>query len=192
MLNNKHTIDLHQAVQTLQQGCVLAYPTEAVWGLGCDPKQQSAFETILTLKQRPIEKGVILLSESIERVEPLLTGLESNIRQQVIVSWQQQIQQRAITWLLPISPHIPAWIYGQHDRVAIRVTQHDLCRQLCRGLNDFIVSTSANPAGLPPATSIEHVQQYFQNKVPILNGELGSSPEPSRIIDAVTGQVIRA
>lgn len=187
-----NTLNLQQAVERLQQGDVVAYPTEAVWGLGCDPKQQHAFEKILSLKQRPIEKGVILLSESIERIEPLLAILDADIRQQVIASWQSSATQpRATTWLLPVSSAIPAWIYGAHDRVAIRVTQHILCQQLCAAFDGLIVSTSANPAGLAPAKTAQQVADYFGSDIAILPGELGNSPEPSRILDAVTGQVIR-
>jgi L-threonylcarbamoyladenylate synthase len=135
---------------------------------------------------------VILLSESIERVEPLLVGLDTTIRNQVIESWEKSAQnQRAHTWLLPINNEIPAWIYGDHDRVAIRVTQHPLCQQLCQDLDDFVVSTSANPAGLSPALSADEVQKYFSDQVAILSGELGDSLKPSRIVDAVTGVVIR-
>lgn len=186
-------VDLKHAIATLQRGEVLAYPTEAVWGLGCDLRQESAFQKILTLKQRPIEKGVILLSESIERVEPLLADLDQAIRQQVIDSWlNDKKNQRAQTWLLPIHADIPQWIYGDHDRVAIRVTSHPLCQQLCRGFDDFVVSTSANPAGLTPARTAEQVVDYFHDQVAVLSGELGDSPEPSRINDAVTGKIIRA
>ena len=186
-------VNLQGAVEALQQGNVLAYPTEAVWGLGCDPRQEQAFNKILKLKQRPIEKGVILLAESIDRVAPLLAQLDTNIQQQIIASWQPlKAQQRATTWLLPISDAIPAWIYGKHDRVAIRVTQHPLCQQLCQHFDGLIVSTSANPAGLTPAKSADEVEQYFSQDVAIFDGDLGESPEPSRILDAVTGQVIRA
>lgn len=188
-----NTVSLEQAVLCLQQGDVLAYPTEAVWGLGCDPFQQDAFNKILQLKQRPIEKGVILLSESIERIEPLLMMLDTEIRQQIIASWQHQDRDsRATTWLLPVNSNIPAWIYGQHDRVAIRVTQHTLCQQLCQALDQLLVSTSANPAGENPAKTAQQVADYFPENLAILQGELGKSPEPSRILDAVTGQVIRA
>ena len=186
-------VDLQGAVDVLQQGDVLAYPTEAVWGLGCDPRQEHAFNKILSLKQRPIEKGVILLAENIERVAPLLAQLETNIQQQIIASWQPlQAQQRATTWLLPISDAIPPWIYGKHDRVAIRVTQHALCQQLCQQFDGLIVSTSANPAGLKPAKTAQEVEHYFHQNIAIFDGALGESPEPSRILDAVTGQVIRA
>ncbi len=183
-------IELEQAVSHLKQGEVIAYPTEAVWGLGCDPFQQSAFEKILTLKQRPIEKGVILLSDSIERVEPLLSNFDHAIRAQIIDSWQNQTEQQATTWLLPITDNIPAWIYGQHDRVAIRVTQHHLCQQLCYYFDNFIVSSSANPAGQTPAKTLQQVMSYFPN-THVLAGELGKSTAPSRILDAVTGKIIR-
>jgi L-threonylcarbamoyladenylate synthase len=186
------TLTLTQAVACLKQGQVLAYPTEAVWGLGCDPMQAAAFAKILALKQRPSHKGVILLSDSIARVEPLLSLLAPAMRQQVLASWQDKTQPpRATTWLLPISETIPHWIYGQHDRVAIRVSQHPLCQQLCAAFDGLIVSTSANPAGASPAQTAAQVQQYFGHQLPILSGAVGLNPQPSRIIDAVSGALIR-
>jgi L-threonylcarbamoyladenylate synthase len=92
-------IQIDTAVQALQQGQVIAYPTEAVWGLGCDPEQQAAFEQILTLKQRPIEKGVILIAASVEQVEPFLAGLTPEQRQVVLSSWPAPL-----TWLVPLTP----------------------------------------------------------------------------------------
>lgn len=184
-------LNLQQAVQHLQQGEVLAYPTEAVWGLGCDPYQHTAFQKLLALKQRPIEKGVILISHQIECVQPLLTQLDYDRQQQIIQSWQIDPSQRATTWLLPVHASIPAWIYGQHDCVAVRVTQHPTSRALCEQLGHFLVSTSANPATQTPATDLAMLQGYFP-QCAYLQGELGNSPQPSRIIDARTGQVIRA
>lgn len=190
-------LSLDEAVHHLQSGQVLLYPTEAVWGLGCDPYQQQAFEKLLLLKKRPLEKGVILLSESIARIEPLLAPLEPQIRNKVIASWQHPVEKnRAITWLLPISSAIPPWIYGQHDRVAIRVTQHTLCQRLCAGFDSLIVSTSANPAGQDPATDLHQLEHYFAQHsfadLAILTGKIGQNRHASRIVDAVTGQVIRA
>lgn len=186
------TTSVAEAAQCLVQGQVLAYPTEAVWGLGCDPFNESAFKEILRLKQRPIEKGVILLASQISQVEHLLEKLEPHLRQQVIESWQDQSKSdRATTWLLPADDHIPDWIKGNHPKVAVRVTNHPLCIALCNAFNGFIVSTSANPAGLDPARSIQDVNGYFSNELSYLNGDLGSCREPSKIIDAVTGEVIR-
>lgn len=186
-----NTISFSQAVETLKQGEVLAYPTEAVWGLGCDPYQQSAFAKILTLKQRPIEKGVILVAASMAQATPFLQGLSAEQIQQMQDSWQITARQRATTWLVPLSPAVPAWISGQHDRVAIRVTTHPLVQQLCNAFGGAIVSTSANPAGLAAAKTVAEVGAYFPD-LAVLSGELGMSSEPSRIVDIQTAEVIRA
>lgn len=187
------TTSVAEAAAMLKNGQVLAYPTEAVWGLGCDPYNESAFNEILRLKQRPIEKGVILLAGHISQVEHLLTGLSTEMREQVIASWSNaNPTERATTWLLPASADIPIWIKGNHPKVAIRVTTHPLCVALCSAFNGFIVSTSANPAGLEPARSLQQASKYFNSHLNYLNGDLGLSQEPSRILDAETGQVIRA
>lgn len=187
------TTSVAEAAKCLEQGKVLAYPTEAVWGLGCDPFNESAFLEILRLKQRPIEKGVILLAGQLSQIEHLLQNLDPEIRTQVIESWTHQLNSdRATTWLLPADESIPHWIKGNHPKVAVRVTNHPLCIALCNAFNGFIVSTSANLAGQAAARSIQDVNQYFGAELNYLNGDLGLSQEPSRIIDAVTGAVIRA
>ena len=184
-------VQLDQAVEMLKQGEVLAYPTEAVWGLGCDPYQQSAFDKILKLKQRPLEKGVILVAASMAQAAPFLQGLSDEQLKKMQDSWQITAEQRATTWLVPLTAAVPAWISGQHDRVAIRVTTHPLVQQLCNAFGGAIVSTSANPAGLDAAKTASEVDKYFP-KLAMLDGALGMSSEPSRIIDIHTGQVIRA
>ena len=187
------TTSVAEASQCLKQGKVLAYPTEAVWGLGCDPYNESAFLEILRLKQRPIEKGVILLAGQISQVEHLLAKLPAANKQQVVDCWTQQSNhERATTWLLPADEQIPTWIKGQHPKVAVRVTNHPLCIALCNAFDSFIVSTSANPAGQTPARSLQDVSHYFGQQLNYLNGDLGLSREPSRIVDAMTGEVIRA
>lgn len=182
-----------QAVQGLKQGQVLAYPTEAVWGLGCDPFNEAAFSQILVLKQRPIEKGVILLASSVAQIEHLLAPLETDMQQRIVESWRHRREQdQGMTWLLPSQTSIPHWITGQHPSVAVRVTQHPLCQALCEEFGHFIVSTSANPAGLAPARSLQQAQNYFGDTISYLDGDLGKSAQPSKIIDALTGKVIRA
>lgn len=181
-----------QVAKDLRAGKVIAYPTEAVWGLGCDPFNEQAFQKLLKLKQRPIEKGVILLASDIAQVEHLFKSLNSNIQQKIISSWyKQDPHSKATTWLLPSDSTIPKWITGEHHSVAVRVTNHGLCQVLCRAFDGFIVSTSANPAGGKPAKCLTDAKKYFNDQVSYLNGELGLSPEPSRIINASTGLIIR-
>ncbi|ANF82808.1 tRNA threonylcarbamoyladenosine biosynthesis protein RimN [Acinetobacter sp. NCu2D-2] len=186
------TTSVAEAATLLNKGDVLAYPTEAVWGLGCDPYNEQAFLEILRLKQRPIEKGVILLAGHISQVEHLFAGLSDETKAQIIDSWTNRgPAERATTWLLPASCDIPTWIKGQHPKVAVRVTTHPLCVALCQAFGGFIVSTSANPAGLEPARSLQDAMNYFGEELNYLNGDLGMSQKPSRILDAVTGEVIR-
>ena len=187
------TTSATEAAVILKQGKVLAYPTEGVWGLGCDPFNEQAFKEILRLKQRPIEKGVILLAGNISQVEHLLDALDKEMREKVIHSWSnRKPTERATTWLLPAGDHIPTWIKGNHPKVAVRVTTHPLCIALCHSFNGFIVSTSANTAGLEPARSLQEANHYFNHELDYLNGDLGLSRMPSQIIDAETGDIIRA
>lgn len=181
-----------EAANILHQGHTLAYPTEAVWGLGCDPMNEIAFHNILKLKQRPIEKGVILLASSIEQIAPLLENVSKEIQAQIVSSWSKDVKtDRATTWLLPVTSYIPTWIRGNHSSVAVRVTQHRLCQEICDAFGNFVVSTSANPAGVTPAKSLYDAQQYFHDDTYYLDGSLGENSEPSQIIDAVTGKFIR-
>lgn len=181
-----------QAVNDLRAGKVIAYPTEAVWGLGCDPFNEKAFQQVLSLKKRTIEKGVILLASKIAHVEHLLFNLDKATQQHIVSTWSEQdANSKTTTWLLPTDSTIPKWITGEHKSVAVRVTNHSLCQALCQAFGGFIVSTSANPAGARPAKCLYSAQQYFKDQVTYLDGELGLSPEPSRIIDAITGLIIR-
>lgn len=179
-----------QAVATIQAGQVVAYPTEAVWGLGCDPFNQAAVAEILRLKQRSVDKGVILIAATVAQVEPYLHGLTAEQYQRVVDSWLPE--QGANTWLVPLSPSIPAWICGAHDRVAIRVSQHPIVQALCVAYGGAIVSTSANPATENAARTAAEVQAYFGTQVPCMIGEVGQLARPSVIRDVITGQVVRA
>ena len=100
------------ASQWLKQGELLAYPTESVWGIGCDAMNEQAVIKILSIKQRHANKGLIVLTDTTERLIPLLVTLTNKQRQQLKKSWQAQhlkdqppqAQTQASTWLLPL-PH---------------------------------------------------------------------------------------
>ena len=181
-------IDL--AVSALRVGQIIAYPTESVWGLGCDPWNEQAVLALLGLKQRPVEKGLILIASDIEQVEPYLVPLSAEQRNVVLASWSDEVEQ-ASTWLVPLAADIPTWISGEHPQVAIRVTKHKQTQALCRAFGKPIVSTSANPSGAPAAIYASMVRQYFQDQVFILDGETSGALLPSVIRDVGTGRVLR-
>lgn len=183
----------------LTQGQLLAYPTESVWGIGCDAMNQQAVQRILTIKNRSIDKGMIVVTDSIARIAPLLVTLTKAQQQAINDSWQATASKQATTWLMPLPKHIniPNWITGQHDSLAIRVIAHPLIKQLCAHMvsanNPFglVISTSCNPAGEPPANSLEQAWQYFGEQIHYLQAETLGYQLPSQIKDAVTGSIIR-
>ena len=206
-----------EAARWLQKGQLLAYPTESVWGIGCDPFNQQAVKQLLAIKQRPLEKGMIVVTDSVSRLTALLSNLNDEQRQLVLDSWCSDSNsdadsvfdcdvdsQQAHTWLLPLSENlpvsIPAWITGAHHSVAVRVIDHPLVQQLCcqvvsvHNPYGFVVSTSCNPSGQPPALTLSQAQAYFSDsneQVGYLKGETLGYQLPSQISNARTGQVIR-
>lgn len=175
-----------QAVSALAAGEVIAYPTEAVWGLGCDPFNREAVEEILELKQRPEDKGLILVASHIGQFAPILAGLGETQRAQLEATWPGPT-----TWLVPHNKWIPAWISGRFDTVAVRVSAHPIVRALCDGFGGPLVSTSANPQGLAPARNSLRVRLYFGPRVRIVPGPVGSQKNPSEIRDLRDGKIVR-
>jgi len=186
-MNRTPSIGLDQAVTLLRQGRVLAYPTEGVWGLGCDPDNTRALQHLLALKQRAPEKGLILIAASIEQFEPWLRGLDTASLERLHASWPA-----ALTWLVPDNGRTHPLVKGEHDRVALRVTPHPLVIALCDAFGGPIVSTSANRAGESSATTAEEVFKAFQaESLPLLDGKTGGRTRPSDIRDLSTGEWLR-
>jgi L-threonylcarbamoyladenylate synthase len=180
---------IHRAANCLQNGGIIAYPTEGVWGLGCNPFNEDAVYRLLQIKQRPVEKGLILVAGSMEQIEPLLKPLDVAQRKLLSQSWPGPV-----TWLLPDSDQlIPSWIKGKFASVAIRVSAHRPVVQLCDAFGGLIVSTSANPAELAPARTRLRVLTWFGDSVDyVLPGKLGGQRGPSTIRDLASASVIRS
>lgn len=190
MSNTLSHVQLNQAVTALKQGGILAYPTEAVWGLGCDPFNQQAVLKLLALKQRPMDKGLILIAANVEQVEPYLQLLSSQERERVIETWQNS--KHPTTWVVPVDASFPAWIRGEHLSVAIRVSAHPPVQALCSAFGGAIISTSANITGQPTALTAEQIVTIFADGIDyILPASLGGQKNPSQIRDARTGAVLR-
>ncbi|WP_207060757.1 L-threonylcarbamoyladenylate synthase [Motiliproteus sp. SC1-56] len=179
---------LKQATRALQAGGVIAYPTEAVWGLGCDPWNEAAFRRLLALKRRPPEKGVILIAADRSQIAPLLNELTPAQAQHLAASWPGPV-----TWLLPDPQDwVPAWIKGGHPTVAVRVSDHPLVAELCRAFGGPLVSTSANRAGHPPGRTPREVRLALGPGLDyLLPGALGGRERPSEIRDLRTLDTLR-
>lgn len=181
-------------VTEYEQGQVFAYPTEAVFGLGCDPQNENAVLRILALKQRSVEKGVILIASAMQQILPYVNFDTLPVYTQTAItdSWPGPV-----TWLLPKSSYTPDWISGSSNMVAVRISNHPLVRRLCDSVGKPLVSTSANPAGEQPAKNASQVASYFQHALntkalTIIDGELGQQSSPSKIFHSLTMETIRS
>ncbi|WP_461481002.1 L-threonylcarbamoyladenylate synthase [Porticoccus sp.] len=189
-MNQPHLPSLHiaRAVSVLCRGGVIAYPTEAVWGLGCDPFNQQAVSRLLALKRRRREMGLIMIAASMEQFEPFLAGLPPVHRRQLQDSWPGPQ-----TWLVPNNGRAPCWVSGGRDTLALRVTDHPVAAALCRAFGGPLVSTSANPHGRPPAGSRLKVELYFHGLIDVVvPGSLGGLPKPTPIKHLVSGELVRS
>ena len=181
------TIDA--AAQSVRSGGVIAYPTEAVWGLGCDPFNEAAVMRLLSIKQRDVAKGLILIAGERAQLEGLLdwSALDADRLAAVDAGWPGPS-----TWIVPATPRVPRWITGTHSGVAVRVSAHPLVGALCGKLGGPLVSTSANRAGEPPAFLREELDPALLAQLDgVSEGETGGLAAPTAIRDALTGAVLR-
>jgi len=177
------------AAALLRTGGVVAYPTEGVWGLGCDPFDEAAVRRLLALKQRAVDKGVILVAADAMQFEGLAdwSTIPQARRAEILASWPGPH-----TWIVPATPRVPSWITGAHAGVALRASAHPVVAALCRAHGGPIVSTSANTAGAPPPRRFEDLESAIRDAVDgCAGGETGGRDGPSTIRDARTGAVLR-
>ena len=177
------------AVAALRAGGVIAYPTEAVWGLGCDPRDEAATLRLLALKVREVEKGLILIAAAEAQLAPFIdmAALDAAQRDAVRASWPGPH-----TWIVPASSDAPLWITGAHAGIAVRVSAHPVVVELCKAYGGALVSTSANRAGEPAAQAIEQLDPRIIAGVDaVLQGDTGGLLRPTEIRDARTGAALR-
>ena len=177
---------LRRAADALAAGGVIACPTEAVWGLSCDPLNRAACMRLLSLKRRDWSKGLILVAADFEDLPTFVELPSNNAMKRATATWPGPA-----TWVFPASPEAPTWLTGDHDSIAVRVTAHPVLRALCREFGP-LVSTSANRSGRQPARSISEVRLQFRDELDgIVPGALGGLAKPTTIRDVQTGHILR-
>jgi L-threonylcarbamoyladenylate synthase len=178
---------MRAASQALTHGKIIAYPTEAVFGLGCDPFNHEAVQRLFQLKQRPLTKSMILLAPTMACVKNYTAPLAEDIYHKIEASWPGPV-----TWIFPANENLPTWLMGADNTIAIRITAHPVAASLVASWGTLLVSTSANISSLPPAKTAKEVEHYFANKVDyILDAAVGGALNPSEIRDARSGVVVR-
>jgi L-threonylcarbamoyladenylate synthase len=173
---------LKNAARVMREGGIVAYPTESVYGLGCDPWDAYAVIRLLKLKKRSYAKGLILVAADFDQIAPWLAAPTATLRNKLT-----QKTPRPVTWLVD-APDTPLWIRGEHPKLAVRIIRHPLAAELCNAFGGPIVSTSANISGGETARNPLRVRKLFQDKVDyIVSGPVGPYKTTSEIRDLGTG-----
>lgn len=176
-----------EAVYHLKKGDVIAYPTEAVYGFGCDPYNAEAVTRILQLKSRSFKKGFILVGANWEQLEPLVDSVSPNQLAQVLATWPGPV-----TWVFPAKPEVPTWITGEARSIAVRVSDHPIVHDLCEAFGGPIVSTSANYHDQPPTRDYRTTKMIFGDQLGyVIKAPTGGRSKPSAIRDVLTGEFYR-
>ncbi len=170
----------------LERGGLIAYPTEAVFGLGCDPLNADAVQRLLHLKGRSRGKGVILLAGSIDLILPYLAATNEQLDR------AQATWPGPVTWVLPCRRDVPDWLTGGRGTLAVRVTDHPLAARLSNNFGDALVSTSANRSGSRPARTPSEARWRLGGRIDhVVHGATGGRDRPTEIRDGANGCILR-
>ncbi|UCF36632.1 MAG: threonylcarbamoyl-AMP synthase [Acidobacteriota bacterium] len=178
-----------RAAEVVRRGGVAFYPTDTIYGLGCDPFNERAVERIFDIKKRPAEKGVLLLISGIEWFERLSAEVSLAGRELA-----QRFWPGPLTLIVKPRPDVPPWLLGREGKLGMRWPAPPFLRSWLSELEGPLVSTSANLSGEPVPSTIEEMRQLFQDKVDLfIEADLEAGPastvvdvtvEPARIVRA--------
>jgi L-threonylcarbamoyladenylate synthase len=177
---------ISHAAHCIRHGGIIVYPTETVYGLGCDPLCEDAVERINQIKQRQPGKGLILLAGSLEQLDDFIDVPAPRHRALI------RDNEQPTSWIVPARTQVPAWITGGGESVAVRISDHATVRSLCNRLGYPLVSTSANPAGRKPARNALELHRYFDGIVDAILVSAGTGRgTPSKIIRLADRSLVR-
>ena len=180
MIPKLNPLNAHEA---LKGGSIIIYPTEGIYGIGCDALNQNSVNKVVKIKGRGASKSFIVICSDVIQL--------NNIIDQKYMCYQELLAKDFITWIVPAHKKCPAWL-TMKNTVAVRITNHPVIDNLCKGLNSPIISTSANYSDHSYINDIKKIEVLFANKVDyIVEGELGTEVKSSTIKNIVTKETLR-
>lgn len=178
--------DLRQAVETLRQGGVILYPTDTIWGIGCDATNEEAVKRVYSIKQREDSKAMLCLLDAPGKLQGYVEDIPS-------IAWDLiDYATRPLTLIYPKGRNIAHNLLAEDGSIGIRITNEKFSKKLCEMLHAPLVSTSANISGEPTARNfslispsiiqaVDYVVHYRRNDK--------SEPSPSSIIKIGEGNL---
>ena len=155
--------DLREAVRVLREGGIILYPTDTVWGIGCDATNAAAVERIYRLKRRQDSKAMLCLLDGAGK-------LQGYVKQIPSVAWDllestREPEQRPLTIIYPGAKNVAENLLAEDGSLGIRITEEPFSKNLCAMLRHPLVSTSANISGEPTARSFREISEEIRQGV---------------------------
>lgn len=151
--------DIKESLNTLRQGGILIYPTDTIWGLGCDPTNETAVNRIFKIKSRGESKNLIILVDSLSLLERYVAEIPE------IIYELAEVSETPLTIIYPKGKNLAAGVCSEDGSVAIRVCHDEFCRELINRFRKPIVSTSANLSGSPSPGHFAEIDKTLIGKV---------------------------
>jgi len=180
--------DIKKACQVMREGGVILYPTDTIWGIGCDATNEDAVRRVYEIKQRQDSKAMLVLVDSSVKVDFYVRDVPE-------VAWDLiDLADKPLTIIYSGARNLAANLLAEDGSVGIRVTNEDFSRRLCQQFRKAIVSTSANISGQPSPKNFSEISEEVKSAVDYIVGyrqEEMSNPKPSSIIKLDKGGVIK-
>lgn len=151
--------DLNKALETLKNGGIILYPTDTIWGIGCDATNPEAVEKVFALKGRDKSKSMIVLLHN----DNQLAGYVNDVPE---VAYQLiEVADRPMTIIYSNAKNLASNVIAEDGSVGIRIVNHPFCQQLLQRFRKPIVSTSANISGQPSAATFDEIAEEIKQGV---------------------------
>lgn len=181
------TCNIKTAATIIKDGGVIAYPTEAVYGLGCDPTNLAALQRLIDIKKRAVDKGLILIASNQMQLSPFIAIPDVQTRALMSEHWPGPV-----TLVVPSKPSTSPLLTGGRTTLAVRVSSHRVVQALCEACGHALVSTSANLSGHEALRQSTEILALLGDDIDaVVDGDLGELDKPTMIIEASTGVIMR-
>lgn len=169
---------MEQAKEQLKNGGIILFPTDTIWGIGCDATNEIACQKIMELKQRPATKSFVLLADSFQMIEKYIPEFPDVVYDLVDLS------ESPLTIVYPNAQGLAPTVLAADGSVGIRLTKDPICLQLIRSLRKPIVATSSNISGQPFPTNFAEIDERIKQGVDAIVQERLTETriQPSKII----------
>lgn len=180
--------EIEKALEVIKNGGVILYPTETVWGIGCDATNEEAVARVYEIKKRAEEKTMIILLDNVDNVVKYVAEVPE-------IAWQLwEVTDKPLTLILPEARGIAKNMIPTEKTIAIRITSNEFCKKLIRKMGRPLVSTSANVSGEPTPSNFDQISDVIKKSVDYVVGQqmaVGASQKASSIIMVDKGNVVK-